>query len=160
MAETVQQALRRLRKDIRVPRFRYLEAVRRHDARIAAAEDDARPWRHVALRIEEAKASIEGTPFEPIQGIEDPVPDPAMFDPPADVARDDIVIGAYLARHPNETRRPLARGRSVDELVTNWRATEEHSRRLAAFADRLDRACRRLRDRIVEDDASPARREF
>lgn len=106
------------RRRFHVPRDLYLQAVRRHDARVVALHTEYWTIR-LSPDLRESLFTRFGREWH-----EPPVP-PELFHSPEDIARDDAIIGFYLEDNPGQRPVPSARGRDISELWENYTKTRE-----------------------------------
>jgi hypothetical protein len=154
VAETPKTRLSKLRKHLAIPREFYIAAVQRQEERAWAYMTD--PRRSVKLKrafhdLRNKLLAEDGKAPEPMP--EEPevkqAPHPAVFDENEDISRDDALIAAYLADHPNETRRPNARGSTHEELLKYWHTCPEGRRHHEAVSRYLRPRMLELRDRLL-----------
>ncbi len=146
MAKGVRQILGKFRDRVKIKRSNYLNAVRRHNARIDAIWCDPRPYHRLRLSLQK---------LDPDASAED-IPEPelptALFDESTDIAWDDRLIALYLEDNPGETNRPFARGRDLGELELNWKKTEHFKQAHARKEKFVRREAERIAQQVLNGD--------
>lgn len=149
MVDTIKSRIAKLQRHLEVPRELYLAAVDRQEDRAWATWCDPRPHMELQKRVDEIRKNVLPHLGEVYEPSKEPQPHPSLFDSKEDIARDEVLISVYLKANPMERRRPMARGKSHEELFDYWKKSPFGSERIRREQELMNAAVDEIRAKYL-----------